>query len=81
MGDNMLDRLRNYVSDNKFELTVSNNKIHIINYSSIIILEANRIVITSDDKKICIRGNNMLLKKMLDSEILISGDFKSIELE
>ena len=53
--------------------------VNVINYSKIISLEENYISIIANEKKILIKGNNLVLKKILDNELLIKGKINSIE--
>ena len=73
----MLNRVKNYIMDQEFRLTLYANAVHIINYQKIISLESERIVISCTNKKIVILGQNLHLSKLLDLEILIEGDFKN----
>ena len=75
----MFDRVKNFVLDNEFKLTFYKNKIHIINYVDIISLSDNRISLVIPNAKLIIKGDNLLLNKLLDKEILISGKLLSIE--
>lgn len=79
IGDNMLNSLNNFINDKTFRFTVYENMINIINYNKIISLEDNYISILSTNKKILIKGNNLILKKLLDKEILIKGNISNIE--
>ena len=75
----MLNKIYDYISDNEFRFTIYDNKIHIINYKKIISLEDNYISFLSSNKKIIIHGNNLLLKKLLDNELLLQGSITNIE--
>ncbi|MBR2678117.1 MAG: YabP/YqfC family sporulation protein [Bacilli bacterium] len=75
----MLEKISNYVNDKEFRLTLYNDKIHIINYKKIISLENNYLSILCLDKKILVTGNNLILSKILDNELLIKGTINNIE--
>lgn len=79
VGDFMLERLSNYVEDNTFCFTLYDNKIHILNFKRIITLEENYISFSSQKQKINITGNNFMLKKLLQNEMLITGTIIKIE--
>ena len=79
IGDNMLDKINNYINDTEFRFTVYENKINIVNYTGIISLEGNYISIKSINKKIIITGDSLILNKLLDREMLISGNISKIE--
>ena len=75
----MLDRLTNYINDNTFRFTVYENTIHVINYKKILILEEDRISFLSKNQKIKIEGEGLILKKILNQEMLIIGKIYKIE--
>ena len=75
----MLDRLTNYINDNTFRFTVYENTIHIINYKRILILEEDKISFQSKNQKIKIEGEGLILKKILNQEMLITGKIYKIE--
>lgn len=53
--------------------------LHIINYTKILSLEENRISIQFDNKRIIFKGDNFILKKMLNNEVLIRGVVLGVE--
>ena len=75
----MLRRVYEFVKDEEFRFTVFNDRIHIVNYKKINTLNSDYILIESYDRRIGIKGNNLVLNKMLDGEILVIGNVKSIE--
>ena len=75
----MLNRLTNYINDNTFRFTVYENTIHVINYKRILILEEDRISFQSKNQKIKIEGEGLILKKILNQEMLITGKIYKIE--
>lgn len=81
IGDNMLDNLRNYINDNAWRINIYDRKINIVNYQDVITLEDNRISIKYQNGILVIKGEHLSVNKMLENEILITGDIKSIELE
>ena len=75
----MLDRITNYINDNTFRFTVYENTIHVVNYKRILILEEDRISFQSNNQKIKIEGEGLILKKILNQEMLITGKIYKIE--
>ena len=75
----MFNKISNYINDKEFRFTVYENKIHIINFNKIITLEDNYISILSINKKINIKGLNLVLIKLIDNELLIKGNISNIE--
>ncbi len=77
----MLNNLRNYINDNNWKIHIYDGNINIVNYIDVISLEDNRISIKYQNGTLIIKGNHLSINKMLDQEILITGDVKSIEFE
>lgn len=75
----MFNRINNFIKDNELEINIYNNKIHIKNYLRLISLEKNFISLSAPKKKLIIKGTNLNLNKILDQELLIIGEFNSIE--
>ena len=75
----MFKFINNYLNDKEFRFTVYEDKIHIINFNKIITLEDNYISLLSINKKINIKGLNLVLIKLVDNELLIKGNINSIE--
>lgn len=73
------DSINRYFNDLDFRYTVYSNMLHIINYNKILSLEDNRISILYNNKRIIFKGNNFILKKMLDNEVLIRGVVLGVE--
>lgn len=77
----MFDRVKNYIVDNEFRLTLYVDMVHIMNYTKILSLEENRIVVRSLTKKVTITGKYLHLSRLLEEEILIKGEVLNIEVE
>ena len=61
-------------------MRVLSNKVDICNYDSIGYLDNDLIIINYDCGEVKIKGDNLVVSKLLDDEILISGDIKIIEM-
>ena len=82
IGGNMsiVKRTRNYLLDEMFNMRVLKNKIDICNYETIGYLDNDLIIINYDSGEIKIKGENLVVSKLLNDEILISGEIKNIEM-
>ena len=67
-----------YINDKKYSMIYKNNKLNIINYTEIIDFSSTLISIKYEDKIYYIEGNNLVISRMMDSEILITGDISNI---
>ena len=76
-----MKNVRDYIKDNNFKMTIKNNMIDIENYIDIGNISESEILIYLKDKKIKIKGTNLKISKLLNSEILILGNYKNIIFE
>ncbi len=72
--------LREYVLETNFKIYIEQNKIDIVNYDSIESVTNNKISLKYNNKLLNIIGNDLVIKKLLNDEILIEGKLKNIEL-
>jgi len=77
----VLNNLRSFINDNEWRINIYDGKINIVNYDDVISLEDNRISIKYKKGMIIIKGDNLSVNKLLDNEILITGNIKNLELE
>ena len=75
----MFKKIHNYLLDNSFRFTVFKDGIHLFNYKEILSLKNNNIVIRGEFI-LEVSGNNLVLNKMLDNEVLITGIIKDIKI-
>ncbi len=76
----MFDGLMSYIKDEEFRINIYHNKINIVNYLDVISLDEDRVSIKYNEGNIVIKGEDLLVKKILDKEILIIGSIKLIEM-
>ena len=67
------DRINNYLNDNEFRVTVFANKIDIINYTSILDFSSTEISVKVNNKIVIVTGDDLVISKMYDDELLIKG--------
>ena len=75
----MATGIRSYILESDTKITIINNKLNITNYIDIGHFDSNKIIIKLKDKNLTIKGNDLVVSKLLDSEILITGQFNNIE--
>lgn len=76
----IIDKLDRYLNDNDYKLILNNNKLNIVNYDEIIDFSLSNIKIKLKDKIISIEGKNLVINKMVDNEILITGYISNINI-
>lgn len=75
----MFNNIRNFINDNEFRLTLFKDKVHLINYEEILSLDTNRISFQTRTGIVVVKGENIILNKLLDKEVLLKGKIVSIE--
>ena len=77
----ILNRVENYLLDNEYKIIIKNNQINVINYDEIIDFSLVKITIRIKQKIISIEGNNLIISKMIDDEVLVSGNISNISIK
>ena len=72
--------IRNYIEDNEFKITILKNKVSIINYLLIKEIESDLIIIKYEDGLVYIKGEKLVITKLMNDEVLITGVINNIEL-
>ena len=75
----LFGKLDRYLVDNEYKVTIKGEIIHIINYLEIVDFSGERVVIKYRDGITILMGNDLVVSKMMDDELLIVGKLKSIE--
>lgn len=75
----MLEKIRDFIKDDKFEMILKEKNLYITNYKRLISLEENLISFDTRQKRIKVHGNNLITKKILEKELLIIGNINRIE--
>ena len=74
---NKLDR---YLTDKDYKIIIKSNYLNIINYNEVKDFSNTRIIVSSSNSTTTITGENLVISKMQDNEILITGQIETIEL-
>lgn len=76
---NIINGIRSYIKETDFKITIIKNKVNIVNYKDIGHFDSNKIVVKVEDAEIVVKGSSLALSKLMNDEILITGDFTNIE--
>lgn len=76
---NIINGIRSYILENETKITIVSNKINITNYIDIGHFDSEKIIVKLDKKNIIVKGNNLVVSKLMNDEILITGNFNNIE--
>lgn len=69
----MFQKLERRIFDRQYRLFLTEDFLNITNISKVLILEPTIILVAIGSIQIEIRGENLVLKQMMDDEILIIG--------
>ena len=69
----LISKLDRYLEDRNYEIIIKDNSINIINFKEIIDFSTTKISLRCENKIINIEGKNLIISKMLDEEVLITG--------
>lgn len=75
----IINNIRSYILEEEFKLTFLNNRINIVNYETIGHFDNNKVMIGYDNGQVIIKGNNLVVSKLMNNEILIEGKIINIE--
>lgn len=68
-----------YLLDSKFKIIITDSYINVINFKELISINSNNIILKYSNGSINIKGNDLLITKLLDEELLIKGNINNIE--
>lgn len=71
--------IRSYILDEEFKITILKNRVNVVNYTSIGHFDNNKVIIKYSDGQVIIKGDNLVVTRLMSDEILISGNLSAIE--
>ena len=74
----IFDKLDRYLVENEYKVTIKNDKVHIINYTEIVDFSSTKVVIKYNNGIMTINGLNLVVSKMLEEELLVTGKITSL---
>jgi len=74
----MIEKIKDYIKDEEFKMSIFENRIHVINYEEILSLENSRVSFKVVDKRIVLKGTNLTVKRLVNKELLLSGKISEI---
>ena len=77
----LISKIDRYLEDKNYEIIIKENKVNIINFKEIIDFSSNQISLKCDNNIINIEGKNLIISKMLDNELLVTGTIYNIRIK
>ena len=75
-----IHKFRSYLLEDNFSMNVLKNKVEIMNYKEVGHFDNNKIIIKYNDGEIVVKGNDLIISKLMEDCILIKGSISNIEL-
>lgn len=76
----IINKLTNYIYDKSISIHIYEGRVNIVNYKEISNFNSNQIIVSHDKGIIKVNGSKLVVSRLLDNELLISGEIKQIEL-
>lgn len=76
----IINNIRHFLLEDDFEIRIYKNRVNVVNYESIGHFDSTKITIYYDAGSLNIKGDNLVVSKLLDDEVLITGKINNIEL-
>lgn len=76
----LISKLDRYLENKNYEIILKDNSVNIINFSEIIDFSMNKIFVRCDNKIINIEGKSLIISKMLDDELLVTGNISNLRI-
>lgn len=75
----MLSRVKDYILDQEFRLTLFEQRFLAINFIKILSLEESRVSFSTNFGRVVVKGENFTLQRLLESEVLVAGEIEGVE--
>ena len=72
------NRIRNYLEE-EFHLEVYKDSLSVLNYEEIGHFDSEKIILDYKEGRIVVKGKNLVVKKLMKEEILVTGLIQGIE--
>lgn len=80
VDDYLFDKMLKFIKDETLRITILKDKVNIINYQEILSFDDKKVKIKCVDTILAITGDDLIINKLVEDEILIIGTIKSVEL-
>lgn len=74
-----LDKIKNYILEEQFKIIYQTNQLDIINYKTMGHFDDTKVLIYHEQGLLEIKGQKLVVSKLLKDEVLIKGNIEKIE--
>ena len=75
----LFNKLDRYLVDNEYKVTIMERGVHIINYLEIVDFSSTKVVVKYKGGITTLLGSDLVVSKMLEDELFITGKLNGIE--
>ena len=76
----LIDRFSNYIEDREYKIIIKENYLNIVNYDEIVDFSLHKVSVKIRNKILIIEGTNLVISKMLENEVLITGNITVVRI-
>ena len=77
----MFSNIRNYLNNDDYNINITNNLLYITNYQKINMIKNDKISISFKEFNLLVEGDDLIISKLLDTEILFNGVVRKVSFE
>lgn len=75
----LFNEMRSFILENEFSIHVYHHKMSVVNYESIGHFDSREVRIYHTNGELIVKGQELVVSKLMQEEILIEGMIQSIE--
>lgn len=76
----IINKLNRYLEDDNYQIIIKNNSVNIINIEEIVDFSISKVTTKCNKKIIIIEGKNLIISKMQEDEVLITGTIYNVRI-
>jgi len=69
----LINKLDRFLEDKSYKINIKENQVNILNFEEVLDFSTGQISLRCNKKTIIVEGKNLIISKMIDEEILITG--------
>ncbi len=75
---NFINNIKSFLYDENYFISIYDDKVHIYSFEKILKFSKNELIFKFSNFNITLKGEKLIINKMLKNEVLISGIIKSL---
>ena len=76
----LTDRFNNYIEDREYKIIIKENYLNIVNYDEIVDFSLHKVSVRIKNKLILVEGTRLVISKMLEREVFITGNISNLSI-